>query len=115
MEPITFDPAQFDLNKAVEIGGIWLGPMLGPVAAALWTVVGPALVAIYQSLVLASAQAGMGQALGQALGTVLLLAMIALAVVVILAAVVAILILVLVVSFLLTVVRAMGDRQPAPA
>ncbi len=109
MEPITSD-----LKLAVEMGGPWLGPMLWPVAAALWTVVGPVLVAIYQSLVLASAQGNVGQALGAVVGTLVLVAMVVFLVVVLLAAIVAILSLILGISFLVTVLRLI-IREPAPA
>lgn len=114
MEPVVFEPVQFELNKAVEIGGLWLGPMLGPVAAALWTVVGPPLLAMYSALLLSSGSVQVGQALGQALGTVLLVAMIVLVVVVILVSIVAILILILGISFLVTVLR-LTRRDPTPA
>ncbi len=108
------EPFPFDLNRAVEVGGLWLGPMLGPVAAALWAVAGPPLEAIYQSLVLASASSNFGQALGQAVGTLFLIMMVVLAVVVLLVSIIVILVLILGISFLVTVLGVMR-RSAAPA
>lgn len=108
------EPIAFDLDQAVNMGGLWLGPMLGPIAVALWTVVGPALDAIYQSLVLSSTLTGPAQDLGQALGAAVRVAMIATAVVLILVALFAILVLILGLSFLVTVLRLI-IREPAPA
>ncbi len=41
------EPIAFDLNKAVDIGGIWFGPMLGPVAAILWQFLAVPTIVLY--------------------------------------------------------------------